>query len=351
MGEVYNLEYVWLDSQQNARSKTKVIKKSGLETPTNHNILPIWNYDGSSTGQAQTEKSEILLKPVKVVKDPFRTENSDSSYLVLCETLNPDGTPNEYNTRSKANSIFAKRPEDKPMFGLEQEFFLSSFDNEGNILPIGFTIELPVKEQGDYYCGVGFNNVFGREMIEEALVNLNYSGINITGLNAEVAPSQWEFQVCSTGIDAADDLILMRYICNRTFENHNCLMDLTPKYLEEFNGSGCHVNFSTEAMRNENGYEEIVKAIQNLKYSHALHIKHYGEGNETRLTGKHETSSMVDFTSGVGSRNTSIRIPNDTYKNKCGYFEDRRPCSTLDPYVVTSLLYATSCNIEQNVFV
>ena len=102
-------------------------------------------------------KKEIFLKPVKVVKDPLG--KIVIVHTVLCETLNPDGTPNEYNTRSKT-STFEKRPEDKPMFGLEQEFFLSSFDNEGNIL-IGFTIDLPAKEQGDYY--VGFTNVFGEK--------------------------------------------------------------------------------------------------------------------------------------------------------------------------------------------
>ena len=60
------------------------------------------------------------------------------------------------------------------------------------------------------------------------------------------------------------------------------------------------------------------------------------------------SSSIDSFSHGVGSRNTSIRIPNETFKNKCGYLEDRRPSSTMDPYVVTSLLYATSCNIEQS---
>ena len=39
-----------------------------------------------------------------------------------------------------------------------------------------------------------------------------------------------------------------------------------------------------------------------------MHIAAYGEGNERRLTGKHETSSMGDFSWGVANRGCSIRV-------------------------------------------
>ena len=342
-------EYIWLDSVNECRSKTKVTKLD-VETPQLEN-LPLWNYDGSSTDQATTEKSEIVLRPVKMVRDPFR--RNDYSYLVLCDILNNDHTPHEYNTRQKAVDIFNQALEQSPMFGLEQEFFLSRLDNESHVRtlkPIGLDSRYKFSNQGEYYCSVGYCNAIGRNMMEEALDNLVYSDINITGMNAEVAPSQWEFQVCSTGIDAADSLFLMRYICNRTFEGYNCVMDLSVKPNSEMNGSGCHVNFSTQKMREANGFEEIMNAVNNLEKAHDLHIKHYGLGNELRLTGIHETSSIDKFSYGVGSRDTSIRIPNDTKNNNCGYFEDRRPSSLLDPYVVTSLLFATSCNISQTHF-
>ena len=176
--------------------------------------------------------------------------------------------------------------------------------------------------QGDYYCGVGGTNVYGRELVEEMLDKLNYAGLPITGLNAEVAPSQWEFQVCSIGIDAADSLILLRYICNRVLEKHDMFMDLAAKPVKgDWNGSGCHINYSTSLMRDMNNIE--------------------------RLTGHHETSSVDKFTSSVAGRNTSIRIPTDTHHNKCGYFEDRRPSSSLDPYKATALLHATSVGVPQ----
>ena len=91
--------------------------------------------------------------------------------------------------------------------------------------------------------------------------------IPITGLNAEVAPAQWEFQVCSIGIDAADSLILLRYICNRVLEKNQLYMDISAKPVTgDWNGSGCHVNFSTNIMRQENGYENIISAIKSLLF-------------------------------------------------------------------------------------
>lgn len=339
------LEYIWLDSEQKCRSKTKVL----YNNINNISEIPKWNYDGSSTGQATTGDSEIILNPVKYIKDPFRRD-IDNSFLVLCDTYNKDGSPNMYNTRHNANTIFEENKELEPMFGLEQEFFISTLDDNGRVVPVCFGLDMVIKEQKDYYCGVGFNNAIGRDVMEAVLENLLYSDIKITGMNAEVAPSQWEYQVCSTGIDAADNLILLRYICNKTIENNECIMDLAAKPVAELNGSGCHVNFSTREMREENGYSKINEAIENLSKNHTLHIKHYGTGNESRLTGKHETSSIDNFSYGIGSRDTSVRIPNEVFNNQKGYFEDRRPSSELDPYIVTALLFATSCNIKQNYY-
>ena len=340
----YILEYIWLDSNNNCRSKTKVVKLKYLNLET----IPKWNYDGSSTGQATTGNSEIILNPIKICLDPFR--RNEKSYLVLCDIYNIDGTPHKTNMRHKANEIFTNYTEYEPMFGLEQEFFISTYTSS-NLIPIGFINETNCKEQGDYYCGVGGKNVIGKGLIEETLEKLLYSSISITGMNAEVAPSQWEFQVCDIGIEASDNLILLRYICNRTLEKDGYIMDLRAKpKTGDWNGSGCHVNFSTKEMRAENGYIKINEAIDNLSKKHDLHIKHYGTDNGDRLTGEHETSSLTKFSSGVGSRNTSIRIPNQTHIDNTGYFEDRRPSSSLDPYIVTLLIFTTSIGIKQDLF-
>ena len=76
---------------------------------------------------------------------------------------------------------------------------------------------------------------------------------------------------------------------------------------------------------------------------HAEHIAAYGEGNERRLTGRHETANMNTFLYGVANRGASIRIPRDAEREQKGYFEDRRPAANADPYVVTSKIFSTTC--------
>ena len=96
-------------------------------------------------------------------------------------------------------------------------------------------------------------------------------------------------------------------------------------------------------MRNSNGLTEIMNCMEKLEQKQKEHIAVYGKHNELRLTGKHETSDINKFSYGIGTRNTSVRIPNQTVKDNCGYFEDRRPASNIDPYQATSIIFKTCC--------
>ena len=74
----------------------------------------------------------------------------------------------------------------------------------------------------------------------------------------------------------------------------------------------------------------------------------YGEDNAARLTGIHETSSMDKFSYGVGNREVSVRIPTSVaHANGKGYFEDRRPGSNIDPYVVSAMIFDT-CMLKES---
>ena len=334
----YKLEYIWIDGLGKPRSKTKVVNR----LYDNINDLPEWNYDGSSTSQATGSDSEVIIKPKAWFPDPFRGADKFGHKLVLCDTYLPNGDPHPTNTRVIAEKIFNSNKELKPRFGIEQEFFLSK---DG--LPIG----LPINKknpppQGNYYCGTGAENIYGRECIENAFDNCLKAGLNLTGLNSEVAPSQWEFQIDEYGINVCDQLYIMRYILDRTAENYGWYIDFYPKPVDgDWNGSGCHINFSTGPMRNveTSGYEEILNAIKKLEKNHSKHMKNYGEGNEKRMTGLHETAKYDEFTYGVANRGASVRIPRETERLKCGYFEDRRPSSNMDPYIATSLIFETCC--------
>lgn len=321
------LEYVWLDGykpEPSIRSKTKVVAKDVTDVAG----CPGWSFDGSSTEQAEGSSSDCLLKPVRFIEDPQR----DDSALVMCEVLAADGSVHPSNSRGTF--------EDDPdfWFGFEQEYTLM----EG-ALPLGFPKDGYPGPQGPYYCSVGINNCVGREIVEAHLDTCLAAGLGITGINAEVMKGQWEYQLLGEGKQAADDLWLSRYLLHRVAESFDVTVSLHPKPIKgDWNGSGCHTNFSNTAIR-EQGGEDMIKGIcEKFRGQHASHIALYGSDNDQRLTGLHETQSIDSFSYGVSDRGASIRIPIGTVQAGWkGYLEDRRPASNMDPYKVVGRIITT----------
>lgn len=328
------LEYIWLGGKYEIRSKTRVIP---YFVPFDIKHINNWNYDGSSTWQADSNKdTEIILNPCAVFKDPFRVVEDTACYLVLCNTYDSKNNPTETNHRHDAVKIFNTFNEEEAWFGLEQEYFLFFKNNLKNNAEY---------KEGYHYCG-NADNYLERVIAEKHLKMCLEIGIKISGINAEVCNGQWEFQIgpCQ-GIEVSDQLIISRYLLERITEEHNAIPVYYPKPFKDINGSGCHINFSTVKSRCELGIDYIYKYIERLEKKHDI-LSLYGEDNHLRLTGLHETSSFHKFTWGVGTRNTSIRIPNQTFKDQSGYFEDRRPAANIDPYLATSALLKICCEPE-----
>ena len=339
------LEYIWLDGNKpepNLRSKTKIhtieiADKLSLESIKPED-LPKWSFDGSSTGQAEGYSSDCVLKPVRVIKDPQRP----NSCLVMCEVWNSDDKPHETNTRV---SITDDLNDEDTWFGFEQEYTIME-----NGKPLGFPENGYAEPQGDYYCGVGAGIVSGRKIAEEHLDVCLLAGLNITGINAEVMLGQWEYQLFGKGAKmVSDDLWLSRFLLKRIAEFHNVEISLHPKPIKgDWNGSGMHCNFSTKEMR-EVGGKPLFEAICNfLNLLHEEHINVYGSDNDLRLTGKHETQHISQFSYGVSDRGASIRIPISTVEDGWkGHLEDRRPAANADPYKVTNALMFSLANCDE----
>jgi len=326
------LEYIWLDGYkptQSLRSKTKIEKDFSGKLED----LPMWSFDGSSTEQAPGGSSDCLLKPVYVTKDPQRK----NAYLVMCEVLNADGTPHVSNGRA-----LIEDDDNDFWFGFEQEYFL--WDTATN-KPLGFPAGGYPGPQGPYYCSVGANNTYGREIVEEHLDAIIEAGLNVEGINAEVAAGQWEFQIFSKGAKGAGDQIwIARYLLERIGEKYGVAVNWHCKPLGalDWNGSGMHANFSNTLLRTAGSKDIFDKVCEAFRPVIKEHIAVYGADNHLRLTGKHETASIDDFSYGVSDRGASIRIPVGVPANGWkGYLEDRRPNSAADPYKVAARIIKT----------
>ena len=342
-------EYIWLDGAtptQELRSKTRILSH---QEDRGVSSFPEWSFDGSSTWQALGRNSDCLLKPVFVVSDPIRGEDH---YLVLCEVLSADGESHPTNKRAALVDIADKTRDEKAYIGFEQEYTLFTEENSSGKWPLGWPKGGFPAPQGPFYCGVGAGRVYGRDVVEAHTMACEEAELSIYGINAEVMPAQWEFQIGYRGTDEPADPLTMsdhmwvaRYLLQRIAEDFDVVVSFDNKPIEgNWNGAGMHTNFSTLKTRDPKvGMESIDDAIKKLADKHLEHVANYGYGLDQRLTGLHETCHIGEFKSGVSNRGASIRIPVSTHQNGYGYLEDRRPGANADPYVVSRQLLEAIC--------
>lgn len=345
-------EYIWIDGAlptRYLRSKTRVVKL-GLDPSIED--FPEWSFDGSSTRQAEGHDSDCILKPVSFIPDPFR---GAGSYLVMAEVYAPNGEVHESNSRAQLRAVLdAGAAAHEPWAGFEQEYTL--FDGR---TPLGWPESGFPGPQGPYYCGVGADEVYGREIVEEHAAVCLDAGLLFYGINAEVMPGQWEFQIGYRGdkaesndvLTVSDHLWFARYLLYRVGEHYGIVVSTDNKPVSgDWNGSGMHTNFSTKDTRDPaKGKEAIQKAVKALEKKHKEHIKLYGHGLDSRLTGLHETCDINTFRAGDADRGASIRIPRQVADEGYGYFEDRRPGANADPYLVAARLCTTVCGVDESV--
>jgi glutamine synthetase len=347
-------EYIWLDGAVPTRYLRSKARTINFKDRPKLEDFPEWSFDGSSTGQATGDDSDCILKPVCFIDDPIR---GAGNYLVMCEVLNPDGeTPHESNSRAQLRAVLEEGGDKLDMWlGFEQEYTL--FQNR---TPLGWPESGFPGPQGPYYCGVGADEIFGREIAEEHARLCLSTQIAYYGMNAEVMPGQWEFQVgyrgepkeSSAAIDMADQMWLARWLLYRVGEEYGISVSLDNKPVKgDWNGAGMHTNISTTDTRDKSkGRAAIEAATKALGEKHKEHIVLYGAGLSDRLTGLHETCDINTFKVGDADRGCSIRIPKPVAIKGYGYFEDRRPGANADPYLVAARLAATLAGVPESKF-
>jgi glutamine synthetase len=257
----------------------------------------------------------------------------------MAEVLLTDFTPHPTNTRALCAEVAEKYADQEPWFGIEQEY---TFLQNGH--PLGWPKGGFPGPQGPYYCGVGADEIYGRDIVEAHTTACMEAGLHISGTNAEVMMGQWEFQIGPVGPpQIGDEMHLARWLLYRIAEDFDVAVTIDPKPIPgDWNGAGAHTNFSTKAMRES--YEPVIAACEALSKNAEEHVLNYGAGVERRLTGLHETAPWNEFSYGVSNRGASVRIPWQVEQDKKGYIEDRRPNSNCDPYTVTRLIVSTCCS-------
>src|SRR3989339_1414920 len=213
-------EYIWVDGQKPSaklRSKTKIVDGPVRSLAD----LPDWGFDGSSTYQAEGHFSDCQLKPATYIPDPIR---GGGNILGLCEVLNADGSVHVSNTRAHLRGVAEEFKSHDSWFGIEQEYTFF----EG-VKPLGWPSNGFPAPQGGYYCGVGADEAYGRHLVEDHMQACLEAGISLCGINAEVMPAQWEFQIGPLGpLDVADQMWFARWILYRIGENYGISATLYP---------------------------------------------------------------------------------------------------------------------------
>ena len=249
-------EYIWIDgSGILLRSKCRTLERPENDADIKLDDIPEWNFDGSSCYMATTENSEVILKPVFWCRDPFRRHGC---IMVFCETFRWEDTscqklvPANTNFRHFANKVWdhPKVAGEETWYGIEQEYTMLESFSKFTSHPLGWPSNGYPGPQGPYYCSVGASACYGRIIADFHYRACIYAGLTISGTNAEVMPGQWEFQIGpAKGVEIGDHLWMARYLLGRVAEDFNVVISYAPKLFPEWNGSGCHCNYSTKTMR------------------------------------------------------------------------------------------------------
>lgn len=328
VSKTIEIEYVWFTNSM-PRSKTRICEIDDIKSFTDNEQWKNYKatYDGSSTDSVEhsEQNTDVILMPIRLYKSYRKDSNH---FVLLCECMSIDNIPEKSNYRRALMGNYYNN-QHEVMIGFEQEYFL--IENNENLDELQRIYESS-KSEIKFYCGAGECKY--RNVVRQHTQYCINAGVKIQGTNAEVVNRQWEFQILGDILQSCDDLMMARYLLYIVAEENNMKAILDPKPFVGVNGSGCHTNISTKYTRKN--MTNIDFLIQEFSKCHLEFIERSGKNNSLRLSGTNETSSIKTFSSGTGTRHTSVRIPILSKQQNLGYFEDRRPAANVDPYLYCS---------------
>ena len=283
-----------------------------------------------------------MLKPVFVCDDPIRGEPHK---LVMCEVFLVSGEPHPSNTRAACREIAENYAHHDTWFGLEQEY--TFFDG---IKPLGWPDNGFPAPQGGYYCGVGADEVFGRPVVEAHLENCLKAGLKISGINAEVMPGQWEFQVGPVAApEVADQLWVARWLLYRTAEDFPTTVG--QQRLGQARPEAGQGRLERRRLPHQLLDRRDARELRRV-HRRRRGARHAPRAAHRQLRRRHRGAPDRPARDGLAARvhATASRTaaPRCAFRgrsriDKKGYIEDRRPNANMDPYVVTRLIIETVC--------
>lgn len=264
------IEYVWCH-KNSFRSKTRVLENFNLvsKDDSKNNLqmieLPSW--------EAYSDDKSITLFPILTIYCPFRS----GGLITLCDT-EIDG---QKSSRYDAVNVF-KKFKNGAIFSFEQEYYLEDGEDK--------YVKPNISEIHASYC--------------------LRSGIRISEFYFNNDTNKWIYKIYPYNNHwASDFFILSKFILFKICNDHGIRVNFTDPDLK------CIISLSTKEMREEGGYDHILKAIDKIAESY---------------------DEKLDWS--VGDETAMINVSRHTYESKCGYFEDRRNKGYVDPYVATSSL-------------